>query len=123
MPRHGSRGVRWNAGGEVDLSCHGGRNERTERGLACWMRCLDLRTACRDERLPSRLRAQVGRFHSHPRPLGTFAPTRAVRSFHMVTPDMSYTAHPTAVIDEGCTIGEGTRIWHFSHIMPRLHDR
>jgi UDP-2-acetamido-3-amino-2,3-dideoxy-glucuronate N-acetyltransferase len=31
---------------------------------------------------------------------------------------MSYTAHPTAVIDEGCTIGRGTRIWHFSHIMP-----
>lgn len=30
---------------------------------------------------------------------------------------MSYTAHPTAVIDEGCTIGAGTRIWHFSHIM------
>ncbi len=29
-----------------------------------------------------------------------------------------YTAHPTAVIDEGCTIGAGTRIWHFSHIMP-----
>lgn len=31
---------------------------------------------------------------------------------------MPYTAHPTAVIDEGCTIGAGTRIWHFSHIMP-----
>jgi len=31
---------------------------------------------------------------------------------------MTYTAHPTAVIDEGCTIGVGTRIWHFSHIMP-----
>ena len=31
---------------------------------------------------------------------------------------MSYTAHPTAVVDEGCTIGDGTRIWHFSHIMP-----
>ncbi|MBL7938908.1 MAG: N-acetyltransferase [Flavobacteriales bacterium] len=30
---------------------------------------------------------------------------------------MSFKAHPTAVIDEGCTIGEGTRIWHFSHIM------
>ena len=30
----------------------------------------------------------------------------------------AFTAHPTAVIDEGCTIGEGTRIWHFSHIMP-----
>jgi UDP-2-acetamido-3-amino-2,3-dideoxy-glucuronate N-acetyltransferase len=27
-------------------------------------------------------------------------------------------AHPTAVIDEGCTIGKGTKIWHFSHIMP-----
>jgi len=31
---------------------------------------------------------------------------------------MSFSAHPSAVIDEGCTIGEGTRIWHFSHIMP-----
>lgn len=30
----------------------------------------------------------------------------------------AYYAHPTAVIDEGCSIGEGTRIWHFSHIMP-----
>jgi len=26
-------------------------------------------------------------------------------------------AHPTAVIDEGCQIGDGTKIWHFSHIM------
>lgn len=25
--------------------------------------------------------------------------------------------HPTAVIDEGCSIGAGTRIWHFTHIM------
>ena len=31
---------------------------------------------------------------------------------------MSFSAHPTAVIDEGCAIGAGTRIWHFSHIMP-----
>jgi len=31
---------------------------------------------------------------------------------------MAFSAHPTAVIDEGATIGEGTRIWHFSHIMP-----
>jgi len=29
-----------------------------------------------------------------------------------------YFAHPTAVIDEGCKIGKGTKIWHFSHIMP-----
>jgi UDP-2-acetamido-3-amino-2,3-dideoxy-glucuronate N-acetyltransferase len=29
-----------------------------------------------------------------------------------------YFAHTTACIDEGCEIGEGTKIWHFSHIMP-----
>jgi acetyltransferase-like isoleucine patch superfamily enzyme len=27
--------------------------------------------------------------------------------------------HPTAAVDDGCTIGDGTRIWHFSHILPR----
>jgi UDP-2-acetamido-3-amino-2,3-dideoxy-glucuronate N-acetyltransferase len=26
-------------------------------------------------------------------------------------------AHETAIVDEGCTIGAGTKIWHFSHIM------
>ena len=30
---------------------------------------------------------------------------------------MSYQADKTAVVDPGCVIGEGTRIWHFSHIM------
>ncbi len=29
-----------------------------------------------------------------------------------------YFAHQTAVIDDECFIGQGTRIWHFSHIMP-----
>ncbi|MFN7299937.1 MAG: acyltransferase, partial [Bacteroidota bacterium] len=29
-----------------------------------------------------------------------------------------YYAHPTAVVDEGCEIGAGTKIWHFTHIMP-----
>lgn len=28
-----------------------------------------------------------------------------------------YFAHETAVIDDGCSIAKGTRIWHFSHIM------
>jgi UDP-2-acetamido-3-amino-2,3-dideoxy-glucuronate N-acetyltransferase len=28
-----------------------------------------------------------------------------------------YFAHDTAVIDDGCKIGKGTKIWHFSHIM------
>jgi UDP-2-acetamido-3-amino-2,3-dideoxy-glucuronate N-acetyltransferase len=30
---------------------------------------------------------------------------------------MAYFAHSTAVLDEGCTIGDDTTIWHFSHIM------
>lgn len=29
-----------------------------------------------------------------------------------------YFVHETAVIDDGCKIGKGTKIWHFSHIMP-----
>lgn len=32
---------------------------------------------------------------------------------------MNYYAHPSAIIDEGCEIGEGTKVWHFSHIMPK----
>jgi UDP-2-acetamido-3-amino-2,3-dideoxy-glucuronate N-acetyltransferase len=30
---------------------------------------------------------------------------------------MAYDAHQTAVIDDGARIGDGTRIWHFSHVM------
>jgi len=26
-------------------------------------------------------------------------------------------AHPTACVDEPCTIGAGTQVWHFSHVM------
>lgn len=32
--------------------------------------------------------------------------------------EKNYFSHETAVIDDGCTIGKGTRIWHFTHIMP-----
>jgi UDP-2-acetamido-3-amino-2,3-dideoxy-glucuronate N-acetyltransferase len=32
--------------------------------------------------------------------------------------EKNYFAHETAVIDDGCEIGEGVKIWHFSHIMP-----
>jgi UDP-2-acetamido-3-amino-2,3-dideoxy-glucuronate N-acetyltransferase len=31
--------------------------------------------------------------------------------------EKGYFAHETAVVDDGCEIGKGTRIWHFSHIM------
>lgn len=30
---------------------------------------------------------------------------------------MSYFSHESAIIDDGCIIGSGTKIWHFSHIM------
>ena len=31
---------------------------------------------------------------------------------------MGYFAHESAFVDEGCQIGEGVKIWHFSHVMP-----
>lgn len=31
---------------------------------------------------------------------------------------MEYFVHDSAIVDEGCEIGSGTKIWHFSHIMP-----
>ena len=33
-------------------------------------------------------------------------------------PAPRYYAHSTATIDAGCEIGEGTKIWHYSHVMP-----
>lgn len=44
--------------------------------------------------------------------------TFAIQFNGLMADSKNYSAHPTAVIDEGCEIGEGTRIWHFSHIMP-----
>ena len=32
-------------------------------------------------------------------------------------PENNHFAHETAVVDEGCEIGDGSKIWHFSHIM------
>lgn len=31
--------------------------------------------------------------------------------------EKEYFAHESAIVDEGCNIGKGTKIWHFSHIM------
>jgi UDP-2-acetamido-3-amino-2,3-dideoxy-glucuronate N-acetyltransferase len=31
--------------------------------------------------------------------------------------DRLFFAHPTACVDEPCTIGAGTQVWHFSHVM------
>lgn len=31
--------------------------------------------------------------------------------------ETNYFAHETAVVDKGCIVGQGTKIWHFSHIM------
>lgn len=35
----------------------------------------------------------------------------------MTLKEKEYFAHETAVIDDGCKIGKGTKIWHFSHVM------
>jgi UDP-2-acetamido-3-amino-2,3-dideoxy-glucuronate N-acetyltransferase len=32
--------------------------------------------------------------------------------------EKKYFVHASAIVDDGCNIGEGTKIWHFSHIMP-----
>jgi UDP-2-acetamido-3-amino-2,3-dideoxy-glucuronate N-acetyltransferase len=32
----------------------------------------------------------------------------------------SFFAHETSIVEEPCQIGEGTKIWHFSHIMPEV---
>lgn len=32
--------------------------------------------------------------------------------------EKAYFAHETAVIDEGACVGAGTKVWHFSHLMP-----
>lgn len=31
---------------------------------------------------------------------------------------MSWWKHESAYVDEGATIGAGTKVWHFSHVMP-----
>jgi len=36
----------------------------------------------------------------------------------MANNSASVSIHPTAVVDAGCKIGEGTKVWHFCHIMP-----
>lgn len=35
--------------------------------------------------------------------------------------EKNYFAHPSSIIDNGCEIGEGTKIWHFCHIMEGCH--
>ena len=45
--------------------------------------------------------------------------------FKILEPDLpspggageGFYVHPSSIIDDNCTIGEGTKIWHFSHIM------
>jgi len=30
-----------------------------------------------------------------------------------------YFVHPSSIVDEGALVGQGTKIWHFCHIMPK----
>ena len=49
--------------------------------------------------------------------LGGFAAQRRLFTAVPLAQATEFYAHPTAVIDQPCEIGEGTRIWHFSHVM------
>jgi UDP-2-acetamido-3-amino-2,3-dideoxy-glucuronate N-acetyltransferase len=31
---------------------------------------------------------------------------------------MAVTIHPSAIVDEGAQIGDGSRVWHFAHVSP-----
>jgi UDP-2-acetamido-3-amino-2,3-dideoxy-glucuronate N-acetyltransferase len=35
--------------------------------------------------------------------------------------ELEYFVHPSSYVDENCTIGKGTKIWHFSHIMSNAN--
>lgn len=35
--------------------------------------------------------------------------------------ERNFYAHPTAILDPGCVIGEGSSVWHFCHVMPNAH--
>lgn len=45
------------------------------------------------------------------------APVRPGHGEHGQQQDQGYTVHPTAVIDHGCVIGKGSRVWHFAHVI------
>ena len=32
--------------------------------------------------------------------------------------EKQFYAHPSALLDEGCEVGAGSKIWHFCHLMP-----
>lgn len=34
--------------------------------------------------------------------------------------EAKYSVHPSAMVDQPCVIGEGTKVWHFSHVMPHV---
>lgn len=44
-------------------------------------------------------------------------PKQGFGVIHAEPPKLAYFVHPTAVVDDGCEIGEGTKIWHYSHIL------
>ena len=41
---------------------------------------------------------------------------KAIRADAETRRDKTFSVHPTAVVDDGVNIGEGTKIWHFSHV-------
>src|SRR5262249_8515470 len=70
-----------------------------------------VRGSARGSRLPHRGRAAVDRADASDPACADFEP--GCGEFDAV----SYFAHESAYVDEGCRIGDDTKIWHFSHVM------
>src|SRR5262249_26509156 len=67
-------------------------------------------------RMELRPRRSVGTASSSGMRGGRLGMSRAMMLYRMDKP--GYFAHPSAISDAGAEIGEGTRVWHFTHVMP-----
>jgi len=55
--------------------------------------------------------------HSRLTPLSSHSVASSRLTPNAIPAALEYFAHETAVIDKGCEIGSGTKIWHFSHVL------
>ena len=78
---------------------------------AHFLDCMSSRTAPRTDGAEGLRVLQVLNACQHSLETGQPQPIRPVAS------DKSFFVHPTAVVDKGVDIGDGTKIWHFSHVL------
>ena len=88
---------------------HGGQHLRDKDSVCEGNMQPNQRTSCR---LTDRRKVSPDQKKGTP----DFIPDQNVHFCSMVAP--VYYAHPTATIDEGAVVGAGSRIWHYTHLMP-----